>query len=186
MEKPEESGFGFKQSFNLVTMLAFVHAMAILPFIRRNFGSQFFGLTALGTIALLFFLSAYDAIMMTYLLIWIGLVAIHRTKAVIRERRGEICHSRYWGDSWLKIYFPKPKSQIQARVAEGALCLIAGACIGEASAVLGKFVLLGAISIPLTTGLAEIVQANRVRRLRDSVIEQQYLSARYRGTLDDE
>lgn len=185
-QQPDRSSLDFRGGFNIVSLIATAHAMAILPFVRKNFGVEFFGLPALFTLGMLFVLSAYDPIMMDYLLVWIVLLAIHRARGLALERRGEFYHSRYCGDSWLGGLFPGANTPWKARSVEVVLCGVIGAFLFEVSEVLGKFVLVGCFTIPVTLAVAGLRDTHRVRRMRDAAIEQRWLSARYRGRSRDE
>src|SRR6185437_4751311 len=90
----------FRETYNLVTYFFLSWATCYWPFLRRDFGVQAFGVpAAFGLLILLVYAAVqHSGAMFLYLVIWLLLVAWHRTKAVRNERRGELVeHSRYDG-----------------------------------------------------------------------------------------
>lgn len=171
----------FRGGFNLLHFIATVHAMAILPFIRKDFGTHYFGIPGFFCLVLMLLLVGSIPGMLQFLCVWIALIAIHRFRAVRKAWQGEHEHSHYSGWPWLALIIPGIRTEMRAKCVECLISALAGFVLWDlGSEDLGKFVLVGCFTLPFTLMISWAFEANRVRRMRDASIEHRQMAQRYR------
>jgi hypothetical protein len=186
---PQKEPFqDIRTGFNVFWHLVSGYATAIVPFIRKDFGSAFFGLNALVAILVMMIFGAMENSddMLNYMFLWILFVAAHRLDAGRAHRKGLIIHSRYVGDSWLanKLASKSKRRTVQLLI-EPAICLIAGVLICPHSPGVGKFLILGAFAVLMFNGSQRALMEGRVRQMHDAHIENQATAQMFRGNTDD-
>ncbi len=180
-QQQEPQAFDIRTGFSIFHYLTAAHAMAILPFIRKDFGREFFGMPALGSAVMMVALAGEDGIMMTYFYAWLGMLAIHRVRALQAERKRNAQHSRYSGWPWLGFMVPFTKGEVSAKAGEVIPLVLIGAALCPMSETLGGFVLMGIVSIPCSTAINLRIEETRARNMRDRMIEGRQLARRVRG-----
>jgi hypothetical protein len=186
-QQPKQPFDDIRTGFNFVSWLISGYATAILPFLRKDFGADFFGLNALvaAVVMILFGAMEHSDDLLPYLFIWIVFVAAHRLDAYRNHRKGRIIHSRYVGDNWFASKLPPTKHKTVQMVIEPVVCLLVGALICPYSPGIGKFLIVGAFAVMLFNGTQRAVMQRRVRRMHDAHIEQQTTARMFRGQDED-
>jgi hypothetical protein len=177
-----------RDGFNILWHLVNGYATGILPFIRKDFGTQFFGINAVVALFVMLLFGAMENSddMLRYMFVWAVFVAIQRLDAARAIRRGKINHSRYVGDSWIASKLaPKSKRKTMQMLIEPAICLIAGVLICPHSPGVGKFLIVGCFAVLMFNGMQRGVMQQRVRGMHDAHIEQQATARMFRGQDDD-
>jgi hypothetical protein len=177
-----------RTGFNLLAHLIDGYATAIVPFIRKDFGSAFFGVNALVAVLVMMVFGAMenDDTMLRYMFLWLLFVTAHRLDAGRAARKGRIIHSRYTGDSWLaNKLLPKAKRKTVQMLFEPAVCMIAGVIICPQSPGIGKFLILGTFAVLMFNGSQRALMQQRVRNMHDAHIEQQATARMFRGNSED-
>lgn len=173
---------------NILAHLINGWATSILPFIRKDFGSEFFGVNAL--IALLTML-VFGAVensddLLRYMGIWLLVVLAQRLDGARAVRRGQIIHTRYVGDSWLaQKLAPRAKRKTHQMLIEPAICLLVGLLFCPGSPAVGQYLIVGAFAVFMFNGMHRAVLERRVRHMHDAYIEQQTMARMFRGQDDD-
>lgn len=188
-QQPQRPPFqDIRDGFNVLAHLANGYATGILPFIRRDFGTNFFGFNALVALLVMLLFGAMENSddMLRYMFVWFFFVAAQRLDAARAVRKGRIIHSRYGGDSWLACKFlPKGRRKTIHMLVEPALCLIAGVLIIPYSPAVGKYLILGCFAVLAHNGMSRVVMEQRVRQMHDAHIEQQATARMFRGQDED-
>ncbi len=177
-----------RSGVNIFWHLVSGYATAIVPFIRKDFGTAFFGLNALAAVFVMLVFGAVENAddMLIYFFVWALFVLAHRLDASRNYRKGRIIHSQYVGDSWLasKLVSKARRKTVQMLI-EPAICLIAGVLICPHSPGIGKFLILGAFAVLIFNGSQRVVMEDRVRKMHDAHIEQQATARMFRGQEED-
>jgi len=177
-----------RRGFNILMHVIDGYATAIVPFIRKDFGTAFFGLNSLVAVLVMMVFGAMenDDTMLRYMFLWLLFVTAHRLDAARNSRKGRVIHSRYVGDSWLAgKLFSKAKRKTVQLLIEPAICLIAGILICPHSPGVGKFLILGAFAVLMFNGSQRALMEGRVRQMHDAHIEQQATAQMFRENGDD-
>lgn len=177
-----------RSGFNMLSWALSGYATAILPFIRRDFGVNFFGLNALVAIGVMLVFGAVENTddLMAYMALWLLLVAAHRLDAHRNYRRGQVTHSRHTGDSLIAAKLPASvKRKTVQMLIEPGVCLIAGALLCPHAPGCGRFLIGGAFAVMAFNGTQRASMQQRVRSMRDAHIEQQVTAQMFRGRDDD-
>ena len=187
-QHPQEPFADLRRDFNIVMHVIDGYATAIVPFIRRDFGTAFFGLNSLVAVLVMMVFGAMenDDTMLRYMFLWFLFVAAHRLDAARNARKGRVIHSRYVGDSWLasKVASRAKRKTVQLLI-EPAICLIAGVVFCPYSPGIGKFLILGAFAVLIFNGSQRALMEQRVRQMHDAHIEQQATAQMFRGNTED-
>jgi hypothetical protein len=189
-QKPQQTEpFGnMRQSFNMFWLVTSGYATCILPFLRRGFGTHFFGFNALVApiIMLLFGAAEHSDDMLRYMLIWVLVVAIRRMQTFAAKQRGQVIHSRYAGDSWLASkQAPKANRKKLQTSLEPALILLAAAVMFPLSMAVGKFLFFGGFAVAIFNLMTRAVVEQQVRQMHDAHIQQVTARRVFRGQDDD-
>lgn len=182
--QPQQPFQDARKAFNLLYFLATAHATCLWPFMRRSFGIWAFGANALvGFAMIVMYLSATQSpAMLVFFWVWLALVAFHRAMAARRDRAGGlVVHSHYGGDSWLPLKLPFIRTHEEARRFEPLLCLFVGALLLPLDQGLGGFVMLGCLSLAISTGVNAEANRVRVQRMKDAFVEGQSVASGVRG-----
>jgi hypothetical protein len=174
--------FNMRTGVNVLHLVVETHAAAVTPFLRRGMGVNYpgvFGLLALVMIPL-YAAATHDPLMITFLWVWLGAIIVRRAEAVQLARRGRVVHSRYNGWPWFSVKLPFVKTESAAKVADAMVCLVVGVLLCQWSIALGRFVMLGCVSLGMQRAIQGQVNSMRVRQMRDAAIEQRQLAEWYR------
>jgi hypothetical protein len=177
-----------RDGLNVLWWVVNGYATGILPFIRKDFGINFFGLNALIAIGVMIGFGAMENSddMLRYIFVWLVFVAAQRLDAARSVRKGRIIHTRYSGDSWLAYKLaPKSKHKTVHMLIEPAICLIVGALIVPYSPGVGKYLIVGCFALLMSNGFQRAVTQQRVQQMHDAHIEQQQTARMFRGRDDD-
>lgn len=163
-------------AFGILYLIAGSHAVAITPFIRRDFGAEAFnpyGLFAfIGLLALTE--GRWATPMGIYFTLWFFTLLYRRFESFRLRQKGLVTHSRYIGYPWLAMRFKHVKTMEQARGFEPVICLLAGAALCLVSETLGFFVMAGFVSLGLCMSIDKFAVYKRVQRMQDAVIEGEF------------
>jgi hypothetical protein len=179
--------FNMRTGAKVLHLVVETHAAGFTPFLRRGMGVNYpgaFGLLALVMI-LLYAAATHDPLVITYFWFWLGMIIVRRAEAVQLARRGWVEHSRYNGWPWFSIKLPFVKTESAAKIADAMVCLIVGAELYQWSEALGRFVMLGCLSLGMQRAIQGQVNSMRLRQMRDAAIEQRQLAEWYRGQRND-
>jgi hypothetical protein len=188
-QQPQRPPFqDIRDGFNILAHVVNGYATGILPFIRRDFGTNFFGFNALVAVGVMLFFGAMENSddMLRYIFVWVVFVAAQRLDAARAVRKGRIIHSHYGGDSFLAHKLaPKSRRKTVQMLIEPAICLIAGVLIIPYSPAVGKYLIIGCFAVLMNNGMSRAVMEQRVRQMHDAHIEQQATARMYRGQDED-
>src|ERR1700731_68668 len=178
--------FNKRQALALAALTVKGHATTVSVFLRRGFGSEALGANgvAAGIIILVYGGLTNAPEMITFLWVWLAAVIFQRIYSFGQRRNGDVVHSRYSG--WPEVGMRFTKSERLAReLIEPLVCIVVGAVVWPLSGPLGRFILLGSVSLLISLGLDQQAMRNRMRAMRDAEIEQRYLSDVFNGRRDD-
>lgn len=181
-DKQESFGTSFRESMDLTLIIANVHAMCLMPFLRCSFGTNTPGITGIPSLLLLAFLagSTKDPGMGLYLLFWAAALMYQRARTNWLVRRGWRAHSQYWGWPWFAMLFLFRKEEDRAKNLEPILCLFIGGLLCPLSPAVGFFVICGLVSLSLVRGVQLESTRRQIVAMQDLEIEQRALSERVR------
>jgi hypothetical protein len=187
-QNPQQEKFGLRENTNLAYAIAKIHAFSFYPFIRRDFGTDAFGFPAFCAMILMLLYGGLARVpeMFPYLALWLGMVLAQRLRTATLVRRGFRWHSRYEGYPIVAFFVPFIRKESTAKgLIEPLILLAVGAFLHQVSPPFGAFVLAGCVSLALVEGMHREINRRRLVAMRDAEIEQRYLTARYRGEVDD-
>ncbi len=177
-----------RRGLNFLWMAAEGYATGILPFIRKDFGTNFFGLNALIALVVMLLFGAMDHSddMLIYMFTWVLFVTAQRLDSARAARKGAVIHTRYAGDSWLAYKLaPKSKRKTIQMLIEPGICLAAGLLIVPYSPGVGKYLIVGCFAVFLFNGMLRGVMEQRVRQMHDAYIVNTATARAFRGQDDD-
>jgi hypothetical protein len=90
--------------------------------------------------------------------------------AMVRRRRGVMCHSRYSGRPYLMCFLPLSEATIKRW--EPLITLMSGWCLHHVNHPLGSFVIAAAFCLAIKVGLERIGIRERALDTSDALIEQ--------------
>lgn len=162
-----------------------IHCTTFTVYLHYGFGSEALGFPGLFALILLILCMAGDPRMMLWLVAFLIALVIQRLITFSMLRRGWELHSHDGG--WpligkLLFFVTKRTSLI---VVEILMCFVLGAVLMSVSEFIGKFVMLGGVSLFVRTAIEESVTRRRIQRMRDAELEQRWLSERFRARGDD-
>ena len=175
-------------AFGLVYMLADIHASAIKPFIRRDFGREALGLNSFLAMWLILFTYAFsaDRAMSAYLGIFFVCQAMQRARTFRLLRSGARIHSCYTGYPYVAMKVPFVRRESTAKgLIEPMICLIGGTLLCPVSVTLGGFVMCGFFSFLFINGMEREIRRKRLERMHDAEIEQRWLSHDHKYGIED-
>ncbi|MGL6075188.1 MAG: hypothetical protein ACRC8S_13590 [Fimbriiglobus sp.] len=188
--RPQETSFvdDWKKNWNLMSGLAQIMAFPIDIFSTRvgSWGSRYLTFFAVpGCFWPVFFggfCGRHPRLGDLFLFWFISLLLLlmHRAIGIQRRLRGEVCHSRYWGRSWLQ-WGTSLASDRYARSLDALLALGLGiVLVSVGSQPLGAFLMVSAVAKLLSDGLEFHATEVRVQEMNDARIEQEYYARLYR------
>ncbi len=167
-------------------------AVSLEGLLRRDFGSRYIDFQAALAVPLIIVyanLWPRDDVRPVYwfLFAFLFACAIHRLKNLRRLWRGqkETGHSYYNGVPLLMRNFPRYSERTIKRVIEPVFVFVTGGVICQVNQPLGSYLLLGAASLFITSGLTDTIERVRAQDLNDSMIEQQGIAERFRDMRGD-
>jgi len=171
-----------KDSFNLFYQAALAHATCIWPFMRKDFGREFFGMNALYAILLMTVMAGLgnSPAMVWYFFAWIGMVACQRARTFQLVRQGWREHSKYWGYPALAMTIPGISQNAALMVVEPMICMIGGTLLCYLDTTVGGFVILGMFSGMVVTGVEAERDRKAVMAMEDAEIDMQRRARMYR------
>jgi hypothetical protein len=158
-----------------------IHCTTFTVFLHYGFGSEALGFPGMFALILLFFCMAGDPRMMYWLVAFLVTLVIQRLITVSMLRRGCELHSLSNGWPLIAKLLPFVRKRTSLIVIEVLLCFLAGACMMGTSEFIGKYLMLGGVSLFVRTVIEESVARRRVQRMRDAELEQRWLSERFRA-----
>ncbi|WP_422929665.1 hypothetical protein [Singulisphaera sp. PoT] len=166
----------FTEGFDALYTLMAVHAICILPFMRRGVGVRAYAFGGpIGLVAMFCFAGfAKCTDMLAYMAAWLFAVIFQRT------RSDRSVHSLYQGDPALVMRFLRVRDRRMAFLVEPFLVLWVGLTLRHASEPLGLFVACGFISLVFVHLSDLAAMSRRVRRMHDAAIEQEAMAERFR------
>jgi len=188
-QQGNENGLSHKDSFNAVYALAKGHSMCVLPFVRKNFGSEALGNPAAIALVIIIAVGGLGRIpdMWLFLGLWVLAMLCQRASSERAKRQGVVRHSRYEGDVDEQMVKRFGSRTVVKQLIEPLFCVVMGLFVEAAglSHGLAVFIGSGAFSLALVAMIDRQLDEKRVQAMRDAAIEQSYLAARYRGEIDE-
>lgn len=176
-----------KRAFSFLAFASQVLAHPVEPFLRTRFGSQYFGVAALVAFFvvpmwMVFFPTESPTGIWIFWVLYIVMQLRARIETTRLKAQGEVSHSRYSGWPLLaKAFKSMPESKLKGAIEPLAVFLTALAVM-EGSVPLGSYLIAAAFALAFNNALLDAVEKARVRDLNDTLIEQQQLAERFRGT----
>jgi hypothetical protein len=163
----------------LLYFLCNVHCTTFTVFLHYGFGSEALGFPGLFALILIFFSMAGDPLMVYWLLAFFVALVIQRIITFTLLGRGYELHSMNSGRPLLsKLLFMTVN---HALVFEGICIFILGAVVADQSPFIGKFLMLGFVSLFIRSAIEESIYKRRLRKMKDAELEQRWLSEQFRG-----
>jgi len=161
-------------------------ATSLLPFLRFDFGKEFFGFQAVAVLILipvysLFWYPENPVPLFYYLCVFLGLLILHRARTFWRMAKGRYeGHSRYSGTPWM-VFPYRRLSEFQVKLfAEPLHVILAGYLIESFSRPLGWYFINGGICLFLSQAVNEWSFRRQSTAMSDAVIEQEYVAEQFR------
>jgi hypothetical protein len=111
----------------------------------------------------------------------VAMCFVHRAAAALRVRRGERGHTRYSGEPWLALAFPKLSELTIKRTVEPLVLIGGGVVICPVNEPLGLWLILSGAAIAMTVRTAEHVERQQLMDLGDAMIEQRHRAEKLRA-----
>lgn len=175
----QDKQFTMNDAFWFLYRLANAHATCFAVFTRDCFGCEALGWNGVFALVMLLFLLPIQG-MIPFFGLWFIAIVVQRIRTLRYRRQGVRVHSMDPGVPWLALKFTKSHA-VAVTVVEPAIVGAAGAVISLWSDGLGTFVMLGAASLLVRTGIEQLAARMRVQRMIDANIEGTWYGARYRG-----
>lgn len=145
------------------------HGCCMSPWIRRDFGSEHFGLYfVVAFLGMLFYAgNMNDVIVWCYAWLTLGMLAVRRVETLWRWKTKRPQHSQYIGTSYVSnrlLWF-------LGRLGDPVLCLIVGMALTPLSENLGKLWMLGFVSFGFMELMYMMIDNARKRARNDARIE---------------
>jgi hypothetical protein len=169
-----------RDPLGLLYFLCNVHCTTFTVFLHYGFGSEALGFPGLFALILIFFSMAGDPLMAYWLMAFFVAMVIQRIITVTFLGRGYELHSMDSGRPLLTKLLPFMTVN-HALVFEGICLFIAGAVVADQSPFIGKFLMLGFVSLFIRTAIEESIYKRRLQRMKDAELEQRWLSEQFRG-----
>jgi hypothetical protein len=161
-------------------------AVSVEVFLRRNFGSRYLGLQALGVPLLVgfhcyLFRDGNCAPFKPFLLAYLAALVLHRLGRLRRWCQGQPeGHSRYAGDSWVPAVIPWLSDATAKWLVEPALVFAAAGAALPYSKPFAAYLLLAGVSLRALDAAGAVWRREQDRDLNDLVIEQESAAERFR------
>ena len=164
-------------------------ATSIQVFIRGGFGARYLGLNAAAVLVIVPLFFAFKRVtdfreIGFYLGSYVVLCCLHKRGIKLRLSRGEVWHTYYDGEPLLQRFVPRLKcSEVTfKRWFEPFLVLGAGLLWAESNEPIGTYLMLCGASMACMTHMYQVQEATRLNDLNDSILDQQSLAERLRGS----
>jgi hypothetical protein len=187
-QQPQGPFQDLRLGLNLFTHAVDGYATGILPFMRRDFGTSFFGFNAVVAVIVMLIFGALENSddMLRYMFLWMLFVLAQRLDSYRLIRQGKVIHTGFAGESFLAHKLvPKARRKTVQMLIEPAICLIVGAFICPYSPGVGKYLIVGAFAVMVFNGILRANAEQRVRQMNDAYIEQRATARMFRGQDDD-
>ncbi len=171
-------------SFNILYLLAHIHALSFTVFLRTSFGLEGIGICGLGTMVMILGWGAYANClpMFGFFVLWLAALIVQRVRTFLDWRSGKvIVHSRYNGYPWLSRLLFRSQDELKAKGFDAFLCLAVGGILCQFNQPFGFYVMAGFSSILFTECMMVESMKRRLRQMRDAEIEQRYLAETYKS-----
>jgi hypothetical protein len=152
----------------------------------RTFGVRSISPRAAGSALLMFLFVGFHpndngAPLFCFMIAIILLSIVAKIIAMVRRRRGVICHTRYNGRPYLMKLLPWSETTIKQW--EPLIALMSGWFLHRFNHPLGSFVIMGAFCLAVKVGLERVGIRERVLDTSDALVEQTWAmeSVRYRS-----
>lgn len=180
-----------RQTANVLTFVMQAIAHTVEVHLHHGFGPRYLDMPAAAAVPLLFFYNIFwEGFDSRPMLIFLGLYILRcliiRLQLLLGKRRGPRQHSRYNGVSYLTRWFPKKDELTLKRDTEPNVVLFAGALAMLISVPLGFYLFSAAFALSYTVGLSVKYEEVRAQDMFDRYLDQQRVSERFRGMLDDD
>lgn len=174
----QNSSFSLTDSVNWLYFIVTAHATCLTVFLRHSFGSE--GLGFPGVAALLFLVGSIvvtsDPTLIWLLVLWFAALVVQRIITISQQLRGLRQHSRYAGYPGVtRALFPAMTEELALQRMEPVVCGVIGLVLLAIVPTIGGFVLTGAVSLAVKTGIEHAAQRRTLQQWRDAEIEQQVL-----------
>lgn len=172
MQGERSNGMTLSEYGNLLHLWLETWAMSIYTPMRCRMGRDsagMAGLCVLGWIPLyIVFTHAPQVIWL--LPVYLGSLLMQRIGQGWREMRGCMEHTRYNGYPWVGLLFTKSESKAKGLI-EPLISFLFGVFVCEFNGNAGMYFILGAVAMMVCTGIIEHRDRQRVREMRNSMIE---------------
>jgi hypothetical protein len=166
-------------SLSAMYALCVIHSNCILVFLRTGFGKEALGMAGLLSLVLLFLCLGGDPRMIWWIAAYLVAIIVQRVITFRATRKGAVIHSMYSGTPWL-AKTPLARSEHGAMFVEALLCFVLGALFQSISPFIGKFMMLGFVTLMLRRWIEETVYKRRLMRMQDAQIEGAWYGASIR------
>ncbi len=180
-QQEQDSRFGsMADSTNLIYLVTTAHATCLTVFLREKFGSEALGIP--GVCALLLLLITVGLTGSPDLLLfggcWFIALIVQRSQTLHNHWKGLRLHSRYAGfPAATRLCFPFVSDERVLQRLEPVVASGIGGLLWLCSPAVGQFVLWGAFSLAIKTGLDQFSHHRHLQQLHDAEIEQEVLLA---------
>jgi hypothetical protein len=183
-------GCGIGAIAGLMKIVVDAHAACLVPFLRTRFGVEGIGISGLLAFVLILLYAelARAPEMIVFFAVWLAALVYQRVQTLRLVWAGWREHSRYTGWPWLAFRLvPGLHRHSTAKlVVEPFVCLAVGWLLREWSDALGRFVMLGGLSILLSTAIDLQAVRMRLRQMQDAELTMRQLARWHRrGGMDD-
>lgn len=175
-----------KAAATILMLLAQSMASPLEPFLRRRFGSRYFGVpSVIGLFIVPFWMVFWPGedprpvIGFWWLFILMQLIA--RIECVGLACRGPLVHTRSSGRPRLAAIFRRTPERTLKSTHEPWLAILAGVIALAFSPALGSYLILAGFCLAVTARVGEAVERARALQLHDAWLEQQALAERFRA-----
>lgn len=162
--KPEDSFFmDLKTSTNLAYILADIHSLCLIPFLRVGTGTRYLGLRGFLAFGLQWLYGGLNNApeMMAFSCLWLAFAIYRRATAVRRES------TDFQGYPFLTAWMFK--DDMTALLAEALLMLPLGAALSRVSEPLGMFVSFGAVSLGVKYAFTVAIRSREIDAFGDGI-----------------
>lgn len=179
--KPPAEQITFRSSFNLLYLVATIHARCVTPFMRDRIGARAQGLFSFIAGVLMFYAACAleDQFFLYFVVAWLVMLIAQRADSA-RFRTKYRVHSQYSGRPALANLLGC-KDEGAARLVEPLICFGAGIILSHWSINVGRLVGLAGISLMLIERLDRRIQENREQAVVDARLEAEQTANGVRG-----
>lgn len=171
---PPAEQITFRSSFNLLYLIATVHARCVTPFMRDRIGARAQGIFSFIAGATMFYAAcvAEDQFFVYFVVAWLVMVINQRADSARFRKRHQV-HSQFSGRPALASLLGFKDEGAARLVVEPIICFGAGIVLSHWSTNVGSLVGLAGVSLMLTERLSRRIQENREQAVMDAQLEAQ-------------